>query len=74
VRFRFYDVATHPPPFFFVVRASPAVPTLAPIKALKLRTSLVIGHRLERASQAAACVVAAGEPLHVTTAVVRPQQ
>jgi hypothetical protein len=74
VSFRFCDVAAHPLPFFFVVRASPAVPALVPVKALNLRTSLVTGRRLERASRAAASVVAAGELSHATTAVARPQE
>jgi hypothetical protein len=49
----------------FVVIVSSAVPDLAPVKALKLRTSL---------TRAVASVAAAGEPSHTTTAAARPQQ
>jgi hypothetical protein len=61
------------PAFFFAIRVSSAVPALAPVKALKLRMSLVTGHHSERAPRAAASVVAAGEPSHATTVAARPQ-
>jgi hypothetical protein len=60
-------------PFFLIVRASPGVPALAPVKALKLRTSLVTGRRSERAPRAVASTAAAGELSHATTVAARPQ-
>jgi hypothetical protein len=58
----------------FVIRASSSVPALAPIKALKLRTSLVTGRRSKRVPRAAASVATAGELSRATTAAARPQQ
>jgi hypothetical protein len=70
------DFETQPliPCFSFIVRALPAVPALAPVKALKLRTSLATKRRSERAPWAAACVAASSGPPHATTAAARPQQ
>jgi hypothetical protein len=62
----------HIPSLYFIVRASPDVPDLAPVKALKLRTSLVTGRRLVRASRALVSVAAAGEPSRTMTAAARP--
>jgi hypothetical protein len=62
------------PYFSFAIRVSPAVPALAPVKALKLRTSLATMRRSERVPRVAASVVAAGEPSYATTVAARPQQ
>jgi hypothetical protein len=57
------------PSLYSVVRVSPAVPDLVPVKVLKLRTSSMTRWCSERAPRAAV-----GEPSRTTTAVVRPQQ
>jgi hypothetical protein len=54
--------------------ASLSVPDLAPIKVLKLRTSLPIGRRSERAPRVAVSMAAAGEPSCTTTAAARLQR
>jgi hypothetical protein len=54
----------------FIVRASPAVPDLAPVKALKLRTSLATGRHSERAPRAVASAAATGEPSCATTVLM----
>jgi hypothetical protein len=72
-RLRFRGAAAHPSPSF-VVRGSPAVLDLVPVKALKLRTSLTTGQRSERVPQLAASVAAAGELSRTMTAAARPHQ
>jgi hypothetical protein len=62
---RFRDTAAHTS-LSFVVRVSPAVPDLAPIKVLKLRTSLASGRRSERAPRAVASVAAAPRELRTS--------
>jgi hypothetical protein len=59
--------------FFFAIRVSPLVLARAPVKALKLRTSLGTGCRLERTLWAATGTVAVIEPTTRTTTAVAAQ-
>jgi hypothetical protein len=58
----------------FILRGSPAVLDLAPVKALNLRMSVTTGRRSESVLRAAARVVATGEPSRAMSAAARPQQ
>jgi hypothetical protein len=63
------------PNFFFAIKASPAIPALAPVKALKLRMSLVTGRRSERTPRAATgAVVVIEQTTRTAAAAARTQQ
>jgi hypothetical protein len=74
LRFLFCSAIIHLLSFIFAVRASPAVPALALVKALKLRTSLVMGGCSERALRVATSVVEVSESLHTTASTARLRQ
>jgi hypothetical protein len=61
-------------PFSPVDRTSPATAALAPVKTLKLGTSLVTRPRSERVPRPAVGVAATGAPSRATVPASRPRQ